>query len=83
MGVGEIVGVVPCCGMGSMAHIASGVRPSCVRSLALRPRLGRGVDCAMARGLSLFFLPLFSLLVRVSRFMVPNNSASHHPMWLM
>ena len=50
MGVVEIVGDVPCRGVGGMAHIASGVRPSCVRSLAPRPGLGRGVDCARGQG---------------------------------
>ena len=50
MGVGKIVGDVPCCGVGGMTHVASEVRPLCVRSLAPRPRLGRGVDCARGRG---------------------------------
>jgi hypothetical protein len=50
MGVGGKVGDVHCCGVGGMAQVASGVRPPCVRSLAPRLRLGRGIDCARGRG---------------------------------
>ena len=50
---GRVVGIVcaiSCRGMGgSMAGVASTVRSPCVRSLAPRPRLGRGVDCAWGR----------------------------------
>ena len=50
MGVGEIVGDVPCRGGGGMARITSGVWPSCVRSQTPRLGLGRGVDCARGQG---------------------------------
>jgi hypothetical protein len=33
-----------------MAGVASTVRSPCVRSLAPRPKLGRGVDCARGQG---------------------------------
>jgi hypothetical protein len=35
-----------------MACVASMVRSSCERSLAPRPRLGQGIDCARGRGSS-------------------------------
>jgi len=50
MGVVGIVADGPCCSVGGMAHVASGVRPQCTRSLTLRPRLGRGVNCARGWG---------------------------------
>jgi len=33
-----------------MAHVALGVRPSCIGILVARPRLGRSTDCARGRG---------------------------------
>jgi hypothetical protein len=45
-GVVGIVAIVPCRSMGVMANVTSGVRPSCVGSLAPRWRLGRGGVCA-------------------------------------
>jgi len=48
MGVGQIVGDVPYHGVGGMAHVASG--DDHYRSLAPRPRLGRGVVCARGQG---------------------------------
>ena len=44
-----IVAAMPCCSMEGMARVTSAVRPSCVRSLALRQRLGRGGACARAQ----------------------------------
>jgi len=52
MGVVGIVDGTPYCSMGGMVHVASGVRPPCTRSLAPRPRLGRGVNCARGWGSS-------------------------------
>ena len=37
---------MPCCSVGGMACITLRVRPSCVGSLAPRPKLGQGADCA-------------------------------------
>ena len=48
-GVVGIVVVAPCRSMGIMASVTSEVRPSCVGSLALRRRLGRGGVCARAQ----------------------------------
>ena len=45
----RVVGIVadmPCCSVGGMAHVTSRVQPPCAGSLASRPRLGRGADCA-------------------------------------
>ena len=50
MGVVGTVVDMPCCSVGGMVHVASGVRPPCVGSLMPRTRLGRGVDCARGRG---------------------------------
>ena len=50
MGVVGIVDDVPCRIVGSMACVASVVRPPCVGSLAPRSRLERGVDYARDRG---------------------------------
>ena len=51
MGVVGIVCVVSCRGMGgSMVGVASKVRLPCVRSLAPRPKLRRGIDCAQGHG---------------------------------
>jgi len=50
MGVVGTVVDTPCCSVGGMAHVISGVPPPCVGSLMLRMRLGRGVDCARSRG---------------------------------
>ena len=40
----------PCCSMGGIVHVASGVWPPCIGSLVPRPGLGRSVDCARGRG---------------------------------
>jgi hypothetical protein len=61
MGVVRIVVGMPCCSVGGMAHVASGVRQPCwkpgteaeawaERSLRSRPGLGRGGDCARGQG---------------------------------
>ena len=50
IGVGGTVGGAPYCGVGGMAHVASGVWPPCVRSLAPSLGLERGVDCARGWG---------------------------------
>jgi len=50
MGVVGTVVDTPCCSVGGMAHVASGVRPPCVGSLTPKTRFGRGVDCARGQG---------------------------------
>ena len=50
MRVGRIVGDVPYCSVGGMAHVASKVRPPCARMLAPRPKVGRGRDCVRGQG---------------------------------